>query len=203
MNPTDILNTLFQYSLLHLYAPIISQVGFSHPLTFIIITVHNTFSLTYLLLAASIAYPMMHGKTWLIPASVAVVWMIISVNVIATLDIPTTTAVAAVFPHGWLEFTAIAYWTNALRKASQGNIPPALINSPTLKDYFNALAKPKKFAALVKTDVQTSFKATKTSLKILSRNLKRAYLTTLILIAAAALVETYVTPYMMLLTNNL
>ncbi len=203
MNPTDILNTLFQYSLLHLYAPIISQVGFSHPLTFVIITAHNTFSLTYLLLAASIAYPIMHGKTWLIPASVAAFWVIISVNVAATLDIPITTAVAAVFPHGWLEFTAIAYWTNALREATHSNTPPTPVDSPTLKDYFNALVKPKKFVALVKTDIQTSFKATKTSLKILSRNLKRAYITTLILIAAAALIETYVTPYIMLLVNNL
>ena len=203
MNPMDILNLFFKYSLLHLYTPIINTVGFSHPLTFTIITAHNTFSLTYLLLAVAIAYPVFHKKSWLIPAAVTTVWIMISINIITTLNIPTTTAIATVLPHGWLEFTAIAYWTNAIRKATQNNNPPKTIDTPTFRDYLKVLMNPKQFVALAKTDLQVSFKTTKLSFKTLCENLKKAYIITLILIATAALIETYITPNIMLLGSNL
>lgn len=203
MTPADILNLLFQYSLLHLYTPIINNVGFSHPLTFTIITVHNTFSLTYLLFTVAVAYPILQRKTWLIPAAITTVWIMISINVITTLNIPITTAIATILPHGWLEFAAIAYWTNAIRKATQYNNLPKPINIPTLKDYLKALTKPKRFITLTKTDMQVSFKLTKLSFKTLCKQLKNAYIITLILIAAAALIETYVTPNIMFLFLNL
>jgi len=201
MNPMDILNLLFQYSLLHLYTPIVNTVGFSHPLTFTIIAAHNTLSLTYLLLIAAVAYPAFRQKTWLIPAAVTVVWTMISISVITTLHIPTTTAFAAVLPHGWLEFAAIGYWTNAIRKATQASNMPTSDTPPTTREYLGALANPKKHAALVKTDVKISFKAAKLSLRTLCGNLKRPYLTTLLLIVAAALIETYITPIMILLVQ--
>jgi len=201
MNPMDILNLLFQHSLLHLYTPIVNAVGFSHPLTFTIIAAHNTLSLTYLLLIAAVAYPAFRQKTWLIPAAVTVVWTMISISVITTLHIPTITAVAAVLPHGWLEFAAIGYWANAIRKATQASNMPTSDTPPTIREYLGALANPKKLAALVKTDVKISFKAAKLSLKTLCGNLKRPYLTTLLLIVAAALIETYITPIMILLVQ--
>jgi hypothetical protein len=201
MNPMDILNLLFQYSLLHLYTPIVNTVGFSHPLTFTIIAAHNTLSLTYLLLIAAIAYPAFHQKTWFIPAVVAVVWTMISISVIMTLHIPATTAFAAVLPHGWLEFAAIGYWTNAIRKATQASNMPTCDTPPTIREYLGTVANPKKLAALVKTDVRISFKAAKLSLSTLCGNLKRPYLTTLLLIVIAALIETYITPVMILLVQ--
>jgi hypothetical protein len=203
MNPLAVLNQLFQYSLLHLYAPIVENVGFSHPLTFAIITAHNTFSLTYLFLTAAVAYPLLHKKTWLIPAAITTSWIIISIGVVASLNIPTTTVIAATLPHGWLEFTAIAYWTNAIRKATQNNDAPKLIGTPTLRDYIKALTKPERLIALVKTDIRASFKATKLSLKTLHKNLKKPYLVMLILIAIAALIETFITPNMISLISNL
>jgi len=203
MNPIDLLNILFQYSLLSLYVPIINNVGFSHPLTFTIITAHNTFSLTYLLFTVAVAYPIFQEKTWLIPVAVATVWTMISVNLIITLNISTITAIAAVLPHGWLEFTAIAYWTNAIRKAIKSKNLPKLQSLPTFKDYLSALTKPKQFTTLAKTDLQVSFKTTKLSFKSLCKRLKKAYIITLILIATAALIETYITPNIMFLVNNL
>ncbi len=197
MNPMDILNLFFQYSLLHLYMPIVDKVGFSNPLTFTIIVLHNTFSLTYLLFVVAVAYPALHEKTWLIPAIVTAVWAMISINMIMTLNIPVTIAAAVILPHGWLEFTAIAYWTNAIRKATQNNILPEQLKAPTFKDYFKALMQPKSFIMLAKTDVQVSFKMTKFSLKTLSKDLKKAYLITLILTAIAALIETYITPHIL------
>jgi hypothetical protein len=201
MNPMDILNLLFQYSLLHLYTPIVNTVGFSHPLTFTIIAAHNTLSLTYLLFIAAVAYPAFHQKAWLMPAAVTVVWTLISISVITTLHIPTTAAVAAVLPHGWLEFAAIGYWTNAIRKATKASDMPASDTPPTAREYLGALATPKKLAALAKTDVKISFKAAKVSLKTLCGNLKKPYLTTLLLVVAAALIETYITPIMILLVQ--
>ncbi|MGB9134535.1 MAG: hypothetical protein WCC63_02970 [Candidatus Bathyarchaeia archaeon] len=199
MNPMDILNLLFQQSLLHLYTPIINTVGFSHPLTFTIITAHNTLSLTYLLLIAAVAYPAFRQRTWFIPAAITVVWTAISVSAITTLHIPVPTALAAVLPHGWLEFTAVIYWTNAIRKATKNDNLPTPDIPPTLREYFETLANPKKLAALVKMDVKVSFKAAKLSLKALCKNLKKPYLITLFLIAVAALLETYITPIIMLL----
>lgn len=203
MNPMDILNLLFQYSLLHLYAPIIDKVGFSHPLTFAIITAHNTFSLTYLFLTVVIAYPVFHKRTWLIPAVITTMWLMISMAAIITLNIPTMTAIAAVLPHGWLEFTAIAYWTKAIRKATQNGNLPTQIDPITLKDYLKALMTPKTFITLAKKDASASFKTTKFSFNTLSKALKKAYITTLILITTAALIETFVTPNIMFLINNL
>lgn len=203
MNPFDILSLLFQYSLLNLYTPVINSVGFSHPLTFTIIAAHNTLSLTYLLLTVSIAYAILDKKSWLIPAIVATVWTMISINLIITLNIPINTAIAAILPHGLIEFTAIAYWTNAIRKATQGINLPKPANAPTFKDYFKAFKSPRKFATLVKTDIGVSFKTTKLSFLTLCKSLKKAYLVTLVLIAAAALIETYITPYVMLLVGNL
>ena len=194
---------LFQYSLLNLYVPIINTVGFSHPLTFAIIAFHNTFSLTYLLFTVAVAYPILHEKTWLIPAAVATVWTMISINIITTLSISATTAIAAVLPHGWLEFTAIIYWTSAMRKATKNNNLPKPIGTPTFKDYFKALTKPKRFITLAKTDMQVSFKATKLAFKTLCKSLKKAYIITLILIAVAALIETYITPSIMFIINSL
>lgn len=201
MNPLDILNLLFQYSLLHLYTPIVDKVGFSHPLTLTIITAHNTFSLSYLLLITAVAFPAFRQKTWLIPVVITMVWTMISISVIATLHMPATTAVAAILPHGWLEFTAIAYWTNAIRKATKSDDMPIPEAPPTLKEYLGALASPKELAALLKMDMTTSFKAAKLSLKSLCGNLKKPYLRTLILIIAASFVETYVTPAIMLLVQ--
>jgi hypothetical protein len=203
MNPMDILNLLFQYSLLHLYAPIIDKVGFSHPLTFAIITIHNTFSLTYLLFAVAVAYPVFHRKTWLIPAAVTTMWLLISITVVAALNLSTITAIAALLPHGWLEFTAIVYWTKAIRKATQISNLPEQTTTPTFKDYIKALMKPKKFMALAKKDAVVSFKITKLSFKTLSKRLRKAYVTMLILITIAALIETFITPNIMFLINNL
>jgi hypothetical protein len=203
MNPMDILNLFFKYSLLHLYTPIINTVGFSHPLTFTIITAHNTFSLTYLLLAVAVAYPTFHKKSWLIPVAVTTAWITISINIITTLNIPATTAIVTILPHGWLEFTAIVYWTNAIRETAQNNNPPKTIDTPTFGDYLKVLTKPKQLVTLAKTDVQVSFTTTKLSFKILCKSLKKAYITTLILIATAALIETYLTPNIMFLISNL
>ena len=199
MNPLDILNILFQYSLLHLYTPIINAVGFSHPLTFAIITVHNTFSITYLLFASAIAYHALYEKTWVIPAGVTIIWIALSVSVIATLKIPTMTAMGAVLPHGWLEFAAIAYWTKSIRKATKNSELPKLVDAPTFRDYVKVLKNPKDFTILAKTDVKTSLGATKASLRVLCKRLKKAYITTFVLIASAALIETYVTPLIVLL----
>jgi len=203
MNPMDILNLLFQYSLLHLYAPIIDKVGFSHPLTFAIITAHNTFSLTYLFFTVVVAYPVFHKRTWLIPATVTTMWLIISITAIITLNMTPITAVAAVLPHGWLEFTAIIYWTKAIRKATQNSSLPEPTITPTFKDYLKALMTPKRFIKLAKKDTSASFKTTKLSFNTLSKPLKKAYITTLILITTAALIETFITPNIMFLVNNL
>jgi len=186
-----------------LYAPIIDNVGFSHPLTFAIITLHNTFSFSYLLFAVAIAYPAFHEKTWLIPAAITAVWVMISISIIVTLDTSVTTVIALILPHGWLEFAAIAYWTNSLRKATQNNDLFEPINTPSLKDYLRALVKPRKFITLAKTDIQILFKTTKLSFKTLSKNLKKAYLKMLLLIVIAALIETYITPIVFSLIKSL
>jgi hypothetical protein len=199
MTPVDLLNLLFQYSLLHLYTPIVNTVGFSHPLTFTIIAAHNTLSLTYLLLMAAVAYPALRQRTWLLLIAIAMVWTAISVSAIATLNIPATVAVTAVLPHGWLEFAAIAYWTNAIRKATKTVDMPSLDAPPTLREYLAALANPRKLAVLAKTDAETSFRSVKLSLRTLCKSLKKPYLVTVFLIAAAALLETYLTPILMLL----
>jgi hypothetical protein len=199
MNPVEMLNLLFKYSLLHLYTPVVNNVGFMHPLTFTIITIHNTLSLTYLLLVAAVAYPAFRQKTWLIPVAVTAMWTVMSVSVIVSLNIPAATAAAAILPHGWLEFTALAYWMNALRKATRDGRMPGLDAPPTLREYCRALASPKRLGATIKKDVKTSFGAAKFSLKTLCSSLKKPYLKTLILIASAAFLETYVTPIIIML----
>lgn len=200
MNPTGLLKLLFQYNLLHLYTPIINTVGFSTPLTFIIITANNSISLICLLLTVTVAFPVLHKKAWLLSVAVATVWIMIGINIITTLNITLTTSIAAVLPHGWLEFTAIAYWINALRKTTQSHNLPKPINIPTFKDYLKALTKPKRLNTLVKTDLQVTFRTTKLSFKTLCKHLKKKFVITLILIAAAALIETYLTPKIMLLS---
>ena len=195
----DLLSLLFQHNLLHLYTPIVDTVGFSHPLTFAIVAAHNTLSLTYLLLVAAVAYPAFRQRTWLLPATVTVVWTLISVSVITTMRIPATTAVAAILPHGWLEFAAIGYWANAIRRATKISTMPALSTPPTVKEYRAALTSPKKLAPLVKMDIRASFKAVKLSFTALFNNLKKPYQITLVLVVAAAFLETYVTPAIILL----
>jgi len=111
--------------------------------------------------------------------------------------------IALILPHGWLEFAAIAYWTNSLRKATQNNDLFEPINTPSLKDYLRALVKPRKFITLAKTDIQILFKTTKLSFKTLSKNLKKAYLKMLLLIVIAALIETYITPIVFSLIKSL
>ncbi len=203
MTLTDVLNTLFQYSLFHLYTPAIKSVGFSHPVTFAILTAHNTFSLTYLLFTSAMAYPALKKKTWLIPASITLMWIMISINIIAALNISTATVIAATLPHGWLEFAAIIYWVSAIRKATKSIDLPTLQSIPTFRDYLKSLSKPKELASLVQTDVRITCKMTKSSIKALSKSLRRAYFKTLILITAAALIETYITPSIMFLVSSL
>ncbi len=194
MNPFEILNFLFKYSLLHLYTPIVNNVGFMHPLTFTIITLHNILSLTYLLFIAAVAYPAFRRNTWLVPAAITAVWTMMSLSVIAGLNMPIATAVAAVLPHGWLEFTALAYWINALRQATRDDRIPMQDTLPTLREYCRALTSPRRLVATVRKDAKTSFGAAKHSLIALYGSLKRPYLKMVVLIAAAGFVETYVTP---------
>lgn len=203
MNLTEIVAPFLRFSLFQLYAPVISIVGFSHPITFAIITGHNMFSLSYLLVAVALAYPVLHNKVWVLPAGVAVMWFILSVLIVASLNFSAVTAVAAVLPHGWLEFFAIAYWTVSIRKAVRSGNLPKPVETPTFRDYAGAITKPGRFIAIAKTDLHMSFKSFKLSFKILSRSLKRNYLVTLILIAAAALLETFITPQIMFFVNSL
>ncbi len=203
LSPFDILNQLFQYSLVRSYAPIVGRLGFSHPLTFAVITAHNTFSLTYLLLTAAFAYAILRRKTWLLPFAIVIVWTLVSVSVVAELNIPTITAVAAVLPHGWLEFAALAYWINAIRKATQSHSVPVPASPPTLRDYFRALRSSAGFLEVLKTDFKVSFSNTKHMITALFRTVRRAYATTLVLIALAAFLETYLTPSIMLLIDKL
>lgn len=199
----EIMTPFLRFSLFQLYAPVISVVGFSHPITFAIITGHNMFSLTYLLVAVAMAYPVLHNKVWVLPAGVAIMWFIMSVLIVASLNFSVVTAVVAVLPHGWLEFFAIGYWTISIRKAVRSGNLPKVVETPTLRDYIGAITKPGRFIAIAKTDLHISFRAFKLSFKILCRNLRRSYLVALILVATAAFVETFITPQIMFLVNSL
>ena len=202
MNPIDLLNSLIQFNLFQLYIPIIANVGFSHPLTFTIIAAHNTLSLTYLLFLAAVAYPLLREKTWLLPVAVTAVWAMSSAHIAATLPFSTATAVVMILPHGWLEFSGMAYWINAMRKASkEDNLGE--INGPAFKDYVESWSNPRRLARLVKADVKVSCKTTRLSLKMLWNNLRKPYAFTITLITTAALIETFITPWLMLLVNNL
>lgn len=202
MDPMDLLNSLIQFNLFQLYIPIVASVGFSHPLTFTIIAAHNVLSMTYLLFLAAVAYPLLREKTWLLPVAVTLVWAMSSVHVAATLPFSTEAAITMTLPHGWLEFLGMAYWINAMRKASrEDNLGE--INSPTFKDYSQSWTNPRRIAMLVRTDVKVSYKTTRLSLKMLWSNLRKPYAITIALIAVAALIETFITPRVMFLFNAL
>ena len=203
MNLMEIINPILQFSLFQLYMPVINIVGFSHPVTFAIIAAHNMFSLTYLLVAVAVAYPVLHKKVWVLPAGVGIMWFAMSVLLVASLNLSAVTAVTTVLPHGWLEFFAIAYWTNSIRRTIRSRDLSEPMEAPTLKDYIRTVTKPRRFITMAKTDIHVSCKAFKLSLKILCRNLKRDYLVTLILIVTAALLETFVTPQIMFFVRTL
>jgi hypothetical protein len=131
------------------------------------------------------------------------VWILVSVGVVARLNVPIITAVAAILPHGWLEFTALAYWINAIRRATNGHNVPVPASTPTLTDYFRTLKSPTGFLKVLKADFGVTFSNTKRLMTVLLRDLRKAYSTTLVLIALAALLETYLTPYIMLFIDSL
>ena len=202
MDPMNLLNSLIQFNLFQLYIPIVASVGFSHPLTFTIIAAHNILCLTYLLFLAAVAYPLLREKTWLLPVAVTSVWAMSSVHVAATLPFSAEAAITMTLPHGWLEFLGMAYWINAMRKASRED-SLGEINSPTFKDYTESWTNPRRLAMLVKTDVKASYKTTRLSLKMLWKSLRKPYAFTIILIAMAALIETFITPWVMFFFNAL
>jgi hypothetical protein len=199
----SILNQLFQYSLVRSYTPIVGRLGFSHPLTFVLITAHNTFSLTYLLLTATVAHATLRRKTWLLLVAIMIVWTLVGVGVVATLEVSTATAVAAILPHGWLEYTALIYWINAIRRVTKRDDAPVPASTPALGDYFRAMKSPVESLKVLKADLAATFTNTKRAATVFFRDLRKAYAITLMLIAVAALLETYLTPYIMLFIDKL
>ncbi|UCG37101.1 MAG: stage II sporulation protein M [Candidatus Bathyarchaeota archaeon] len=199
MNIADFLALLFQFSLFKAYAPIINAVGFSHPATFAIILAHNTFCLVYLFIAAAVAWPVFKKKTWCLPLLVAITWVAISGTVLATSNLSPTVAVAAILPHGWLEFLAIFYWTRAIRRAVETAEAPRSTGAPGFSDYAKVFSKPGMFLSLARSDVSISLKMMQHSLTALRQNLKKPFLQAFGLLAVAALIEAFVTPYIVIL----
>lgn len=202
MNPMDLLNSIMQFNLFQLYIPIIANVGFSHPLTFTIIAAHNILSLTYLLFLVGVAYPILREKTWVLPLAVTAVWGVSSAHIAATLPYSAATAVIMILPHGWLEFLGMAYWINAMRKASVED-KLGEVDGPAFRDYVESWKNLRRLAGLMRVDLKISYKTTRISLRMLWENLRKPYAFTIVLITAAAFIETFITPWIMLLVNNL
>jgi hypothetical protein len=161
------------------------------------------FSLTYLLGATALAYPILEKRVWILPVGIVFIWLIINSFIVASLNLPVTVAIATVLPHGWLEFFAIGYWVHQMCKAVQHESLSKPINPPTFTDYLHVITNFEKLLVLVRRDIYESFKSFKCTMKTLSRALKRDYAVTIMLICAAALMETFITPQIMVFIANL
>lgn len=199
----DIVNPFLRFSLLQLYVPIINVVGFSHPITFAIITIHNMFSLTYLLVAVTVSHQVLDENVWILPVGIVSFWLVINVLIVISLNLPVMIALASVLPHGWLEFLAIGYWVRCLCKTVREESLSKPLDAPTFRDYLYAVTEPKKFVTMAWNDMQGAFKSFRISLKTLCRNLKRDYIVTMMLICLAAFIETFITPHVMVFITNL
>jgi hypothetical protein len=203
MNLVDVINPFLRFSLLQLYTPIINVVGFSHPVTFVIIATHNMFSLTYLLVAVTVSYQVLDKRVWILPVGVVSFWFVINTLIVSSLNLPITVALATVLPHGWLEFLAIGYWVRCMCKAVKYETLSKPLESPTFKDYLQAIRMPRMLFGIAWKDIQGSFNSFRVSFKILCRSLKRNYVITIMLICVAALIETFITPQVMIFITNL
>lgn len=201
MDLFDLLSVWMQYSFFRLGYSIVATVGFSNPITLIFITTYNMFSVSYLLLITALGYLLWRGKGWMLSFAISLTWTFVGLLFFGACwqRYGLTSAVAVIFTHGWLELSAVFYWIRSLRKACL-NCHLSFENKwSSWRDWLSSARTPAKLFHVISSDIKKARGLTNGVLKVLWRQgLKRDFLLVFLLIFASALIETYVTPIVML-----
>lgn len=201
MNIFDVLLGLLSLSFYRLWYPIVSAYGFSSPVTWAIISTHNTLSMNYLLLATAVGCLAWRRRGWILPFVIALLWTAIGLLFFGAYSpkYGVAASFAAIFTHGWLELSALFYWISSLRKACLNCRFSPKDDWTSWKTLLKSLGKPKKFFSFFGRDVKKVWNETGNIAKGLWRqNLKQSLATALFMIFVSAAIETYITPILAL-----
>lgn len=201
MDLFDLLSVWMRYSFFRLGYSIVATVGFSNPITLIFITTYNMLSVSYLLLITALGYLLWRRKSWMLSFAISLAWTFVGLLFFGACwqRYGLTSAVVAIFTHGWLELSAVFYWIRSLRKACL-NCNLSFENKwSSWRDWMSSVKTPAKLFHVITSDVKKARGLTNAVLKALwPQGLKRDFLLVFLLIFASALIETYVTPIVML-----
>jgi len=200
MNLLDALIGWLLHLFYRLWYPTILTIGFSNPVTLAFITIHNVLSVSYLWLMTAVGYLLWCRKGWLFPFAISILWTLIGVLFFGACwqRCGLNVAFTAIFTHGWLELAAIFYWINSLRKACLNCHISFQNNWSTWRDWLVSLLSPAKLFHIMNEDVK---KAWCLIIRVLNgswNQLRQSFLFVSLLIFAAAFVETYITPIIVL-----
>ena len=197
MNLLDILFGWLFFSLYRLWSPIIATVGFGTPLTLVVIVSHNTIAVSYLLLLTAIGCLVWRRKGWVLALATTLAWLLIGLLFMGVYSqlYGLAYSVAATLTHGWLEFSAIFYWTYRLQRAC-GNCRLSFKDEwSSWMDWFRAAKNPLRLLDLIFGDAKIAWNQTNLIARELWRqNLKRDLMLVVFLIFVSATVEIYITP---------
>jgi len=201
MSILDVLLGLLSLSFYRLWHPLVSAYGFSSPVTLAIIATHNTLSMSYLLLATAVGCLAWRRRGWMLPFAIALLWTTIGLLFLGAYSpkYGVAASFAAIFTHGWLELSALFYWIHSLRKASLNCRLSAENGWASWKTLLKSLRKPKEFFSVFGGDVKKVWNQTdKTMRELWHQNLKQSLTIVSLMIFVSALIETYVTPILVL-----
>lgn len=202
MTFSEILMGLLFFSFYRLWRPIIMANGFSSPFTLFLIGFHNMFSVGYLLLLTALGYLAWNKRAWVLSFAVALAWTLFGFLVMGVYAqfYGLAASFAALFTHGWLELLAVFYWVFSLRRACLGCRFVCDYEWASWKDLLASLNSPGKLSYMIARDIKEVWSLTNRVVRGLwSQNLRGKLLLVFFLIFVAALIETYVTPNLLLL----
>lgn len=201
MTLNEILLSWLFFSIFRLWYPIIEATGFSSPATLILIGFHNMFSVSYLLLLTALGYQAWNKKGWVLSLAITLAWTLLGLLVMGAYAQfhGLIASFAALFTHGWLELLAIFYWVYSLRKACLGCHFVCNYEWASWKDLLASLNSPRRLFSMVARDTKHVWSSTNRAVRGLwSQNLKGKLILVFFLIFIAALIETYITPNLLL-----
>jgi uncharacterized membrane protein SpoIIM required for sporulation len=193
----DILLSWLFFSFYRLWYPIITAMGFSSPVTLILIGFRNMFSICYLLVLTALGCLAWNKKGWVLSLGVALTWMLFGLLVMGTYAqfYGLIASLTALFAHGWLELLAVFYWVYSLRKACLNFHFVCDYEWASWKDLLASLKSPERLFRVVGKDVKKAWSLTNRALRGLwNQNLRKKLTIVFFLIFVAALIETYITP---------
>jgi len=197
MDVFDVLLGLLSLSFYRLWQPMISVFGFSSPVTLAIIAAHNMLSVSYLLLVTAVGCLAWRRRGWALSFAVALLWTAIGFLFFGAYSprYGVLASFAAIFTHGWLEFSALFYWVCSLRRASLGCRLNHESNWASWKTLLKSFREPRKFSLIFGRDLKKAWNQIgNIVLGLWRQNLKRSLVLVFFMIFVSAIIETYITP---------